>query len=136
MIEPGLPGAGNILIFDNGIGCRSIAHEGCSYILEINPVTKEIVWLYEKSHRFFSANSGVQQRLSNGNTLITSSCGGRVFEVTPSCQIVWEWVPVFSPLRPRRYSYDFCPQLRQLCKTSGNTGRLFISCAGRCGSLW
>lgn len=113
MIEPGLPGAGNILIFDNGIGCRSISHEGRSHILEINPVTKEIVWLYEKSHRFFSANSGVQQRLSNGNTLITSSCGGRVFEVTPCCQIVWEWVPKFDPMRPHRYSYDFCPQLRQ-----------------------
>jgi len=116
MIEPDLPGAGNILIFDNGIGCRSIAHEGRTYILEINPATKKIVWKYEKGHRFYSATAGVQQRLINGNTLITSSCGGRVFEVTPRGQIVWEWTPVFSPMRPNRYPYDFCPQLKQLGK--------------------
>jgi hypothetical protein len=116
MIEPDLPGAGNILIFDNGIGCRSIAHEGRTYILEINPATKKIVWKYEKGHRFYSATAGVQQRLMNGNTLITSSCGGRVFEVTPRGQTVWEWTPVFSPMRPNRYSYDFCPQLKQMGK--------------------
>ncbi len=117
MIEPGLPGAGNILIFDNGIGCRSIAHEGRTYILEINPATRKTVWKYEKGHRFYSATAGVQQRLINGNTLITSSCGGRVFEVTPRGQIVWEWAPVFSPMRPNRYPYDFCPQLKQLGKS-------------------
>ena len=114
MIEPGLPGAGNIIIFDNGIGCRSIAHEGCSYILEIDPVTEEIVWKYEHGHAFYSATAGVQQRLKNGNTLITSSCGGRVFEITVEGQIVWEWVPVYKPMRPNRYAYDFCPQLQSL----------------------
>jgi len=114
MIEPGLPGAGNIIIFDNGIGCRKISHEGCSYILEINPVTNEIVWKYEHGHEFYSATAGVQQRLRNGNTMITSSTGGRVFEVTVEGEIVWEWVSAYKPMRPNRYAYDFCPQFETI----------------------
>jgi len=115
MIEPNLPGAGNILIFDNGIGCRNISHEGNSYILEINPITKKIVWKYEtENHQFYCPTAGVQQRLSNGNTLITSSCGQRVFEVTPDSKIVWEWVPEYAPMRPNRYPYNYCPQLKAL----------------------
>ncbi len=38
----------------------------------------------------------VQQRLPNGNTLITGSSGGRIFEVTRDGEIVWEF---FNPRR-------------------------------------
>jgi len=31
------------------------------------------------------------QRLPNGNTLITESTQGRIFEVTPENEIVWEY---------------------------------------------
>jgi hypothetical protein len=37
-----------------------------------------------------------QQRLPNGNTLITEETGGRIFEVTPDREIVWEFV---NPVR-------------------------------------
>ena len=113
MIEPELPGAGNILIFDNGYCARSAAHDGRTFILEIDPVTKKIVWKYENGHDFFSATAGVQQRLPNGNTLITASCEHRVFEVTSSGEVVWEWVPDgYPPMRPNRYPPDYCPQLK------------------------
>jgi len=116
MIEPSLPGAGNILIFDNGIACRRISHEGSSFILEIDPTNKEIVWMYASRH-FYCPTAGVQQRLPNGNTMITSSREGRIFEVTPSGETVWEWVPdSYDPMRPNRYPYDFCPQLKALGK--------------------
>ncbi len=115
MIEPGLPGEGNIIIFDNGYASRSVAHDGRTFILEINPVTKKIAWKYEKGHDFYSATAGVQQRLPNGNTMITSSCERRVFEVTPEGEVVWEWVPDgYNPMRPNRYPYDYCPQLKAM----------------------
>ena len=34
---------------------------------------------------------GGNQRLPNGNTLITESCSGRVFEITKDGRIVWEF---------------------------------------------
>ena len=39
---------------------------------------------------------GDQQRLANGNTLITESEGGRLLEVTRDGEIVWEFI---NPVR-------------------------------------
>ncbi|MDC0358901.1 aryl-sulfate sulfotransferase, partial [Oligoflexia bacterium] len=90
IIEKGLPGAGNMLIFDNG----SKAHPNESFALEINPVTKKIVWLYEDKN-FYSIRRGSLQRLPNGNTFISECLSGRAFEVTPDKQIVWEYKSPF-----------------------------------------
>ena len=40
---------------------------------------------------FFSKSRGSVQRLPNGNTLITESDKGYVFEVTPKKEIVWRF---------------------------------------------
>ena len=45
---------------------------------------------------FFSRTCGSNQRLPNGNTLITETDYGRVFEVTRDNEIVWEFI---SPYR-------------------------------------
>jgi Arylsulfotransferase (ASST) len=45
---------------------------------------------------FDSAIRSSQQRLANGNTLITESSGGRVLEVTAAGDIVWQFV---NPVR-------------------------------------
>ena len=108
LIPKGLPGAGNLLVFDNGgssgYGFASpIAPEGrgafqraTSRVLEINPVTLQLVWSYTNA-RFFSTNISGAQRLPNGNTLITAGAAGRVFEVTREGAIVWEYMfPMFS----------------------------------------
>jgi hypothetical protein len=78
---------GNILIFDNGIRRKY------SRVIELNPLTKEIVWEYRGEPRedFFSWSRGANQRLPNGNTLITESERGRAFEVTPGGEIAWEF---------------------------------------------
>jgi hypothetical protein len=80
---------GNILIFDNGI------HRKISRVLEINPVTKQIVWKYEPGGTsFYSGLQGSAQRLFNGNTLVCESMRGHVFEITRNGEIVWEfWNP-------------------------------------------
>jgi len=119
MIEKGLPGEGNISIFDNGTApVKNLSHSGQSYVLEINPLTKEIVWKYENGERFYTKYRGIAQRLPNGNTLITESEGPRIFEITSEGEIVWEY-SIPSELimgRAFRYPYDYCPQLRALGK--------------------
>lgn len=85
--HPTLLENGNILIFDNG------ANRGYSRVVELDPLKKEIVWYYqsEPPEAFFSVSRGSSQRLPNGNTLITESDRGRVFEVTHSGEVVWEF---------------------------------------------
>jgi hypothetical protein len=129
-IPKGLPGAGNILIFDNGgssgyggpspiaPGGSGIYARATSRVIELDPVTLELVWSYAGPN-FFSTNISGAQRLPNGNTLITEGAGGRLFEVTAEGDIAWEYMhPVFSGARGSnavyrgyRLPYDWIPQL-------------------------
>ena len=138
LIPKGLPGAGNLLIFDNGGAsvygdANSVAPTGAdtvtrinSRVLEINPLTFAKVWEYSLSgqERFQFASHYVSsaQRLPNGNTLIDEGADGRLFEVTAAKEIVWEYVsPYFGPegpspstnrvYRAQRVPYDWAPQL-------------------------
>jgi len=79
---------GQILVFDNG------TFREYSRVVELDPVTEEIVWEYVADPResFYSEAGGSAQRLPNGNTLITQTMTGRVFEVTRDGEIVWEWL--------------------------------------------
>ena len=115
MIEKGLPGEGNIIIFDNGATPRfDFAHCGCSYVLEINPSDNSLVWVYDDSHRFFARVTANCQRLPNGNTMILESVCRRLFEVTPESKIVWEHILTEPAQRVYRYPYDYCEQLAAL----------------------
>jgi outer membrane protein assembly factor BamB len=95
---------GNILLFDNG------PSRGFSRVIELNPLLRKIDWEY-KAHppeNFFSTTRGACQRLPNGNTLITDSNNGRVFEITRNGEMVWEFfMPTLSKkddiLRPTIY---------------------------------
>jgi hypothetical protein len=92
MIPKGLPGAGDILLFDNGglAGYPQLLRL-YSRVLEFNPVTLDLLWEY-RDPNFFSYYISSAQRLPNGNTLIDEGSVGRVFEVTPEKEIVWEYV--------------------------------------------
>ena len=108
MIEKGLPGAGNIIVFDNGASPRyDLAHCGCSYVLEIDPTGNRLVWVYDDDHFFFSRFTANCQRLPNGNTLIFEAMCKRLFEVTPEKEIVWEYILTENAQRVYRYPYDF-----------------------------
>ncbi|MDH5533152.1 MAG: aryl-sulfate sulfotransferase [Candidatus Pacebacteria bacterium] len=89
----------NILLFDNGV--HGTSNKGGFYIpgsrvIELDPKTLEVVWEYSGDGlggiHFFSALMGGAQRLENGNTLITESMTGRIFEVTRDKELVWEYV--------------------------------------------
>ena len=114
LIPRGLPGEGNILVYDNGgWGGYGVASPNSpsgrlnvlrdySRVLEIDPVNLEIVWQYTPkeaglvtpldSSRFYSPFISGAQRLPNGNTLITEGSNGRVFEVTANHELVWEFI--------------------------------------------
>lgn len=93
---------GNISVFNNG----TFHPDGKgSSVMEINPKTNKVVWefsLPELVHNgFYSPFQSAAQKLSNGNYFVTSSLEGHLFEVTPSKEVVWEYiVPVF-PDGPR-----------------------------------
>ena len=87
--QPTMTDAGTILIFDNGTA------RGYSAAVEIDPSTEEEVWRYEDREGFFSPYRAGVQRLPNGNTLIAESDAGRIFEVTPEKEIVWDYYNPF-----------------------------------------
>ncbi len=103
-IEPNCPGAGNILIFNNGIG------RDYSSVDEIVPPVdtagnyslsagaafgpSSLTWTYVGTPpaSFYSAEISGAQRLPNGNTLICEGVKGNLFEVTAAGQMVWRYV--------------------------------------------
>ncbi len=141
MIPRGLPGEGNILVFDNGgwagyyapnpgapDGVRAALRD-YTRVLEFDPVTLEIAWQMTPkeagflmpldANRFYSPFISSAQRLPNGNTLITEGSHGRMFEVTREHELVWEYVcPYKSSVmnmnmvyRSYRVPYNWIPQL-------------------------
>lgn len=117
-IPPGWPGAGNILIFNNGDEYADARRyyssideftppvAGVNYPLEPGAAygPAEPVWRYiaEPPGSFYAPRQSGVQRLPNGNTLICSSLTGNLFEVTPAGEIVWQYInPVVgnAPLR-------------------------------------
>lgn len=90
--DPRVLESGNLLLFDNrGAGPRS-------RVLEFDPAGMEVVWEYggTEERPFYTHTCGLNQRLPNGNTLITESDNGRAFEVTHEKTIVWEY---YNPQR-------------------------------------
>jgi hypothetical protein len=103
-IAEGCPGAGHILIFNNGLD------RGYSTIEEIVPPLdanghytiepgqpfgpSQPVWRYQTKNpeEFYSAEISGCQRQPNGNTLICAGVRGVFFEVTPTGETVWEYV--------------------------------------------
>jgi hypothetical protein len=90
-IKAGLPGAGHILIFNNGWARPPINY---SSVIEMDPDTGKIVWEYKSGSptSFYSDHISNAQRLPNGNTMICSGLSGHIFEVTPEKEVVWEYI--------------------------------------------
>jgi len=93
--DPDLLPDGNLLLFDN---YGHYGEGGISRVIEFDPHSQGIVWQYtgDDDRPFYSGVRSAQERLANGNTLITESEGGRLFEVTPEGEIVWEYL---NPVR-------------------------------------
>ena len=111
MVEDGVSGEGLIMVFNNGLdGLHAYRR---SLVQAVDPVAEEVVWEYG-TENLFSSVGGAVQPLPGGNLFVTSSHGGRAFEITPDGRIVWQWVPPYRPMRVERIPYDYCPQLAYL----------------------
>ena len=91
--DPSLLANGNVLVYDNG---SHSAHHALPFsrVVEVDPKTNRIVWEYadNPAYNFFSPYISGARRLPNGNTLITEGMFGRMFQVTPEGDVVWEYI--------------------------------------------
>jgi hypothetical protein len=91
---------GNILLFDNG--CHRRGAPSFSRVIEVNPTSNAIEWSYNDPTlvAFYSFMVSGAERLPNGNTLITEGASGRLFEITPEREVVWEYVSPWTLASP------------------------------------
>jgi Arylsulfotransferase (ASST) len=85
---------GSISVFDNRRDGGEGKVFGGSRILELDPVTREVITVYgeEGDQWFYTETKGDHQRLPNGNILITESGAGHAFEVTTHGEVVWSFL--------------------------------------------
>lgn len=79
---------GHILLFDNNVPSQG------SRALVIDPSTGDEIWQHppvSAEERIFSGCCSTATRLPNGNTQLVISSEGRVIEVTPAHEVVWEF---------------------------------------------
>lgn len=94
-------------------------------------MTLKVVWQYTPLEagfefpvdcaRFYSGFISSVQRLPNGNTMITEGSDGRIFEVTPEHEIIWEYISPYwgkkmninMVYRAYRVPYEWVPQLKK-----------------------
>ena len=107
-IPPGLPGAGNILVFNNG---NEFRRKGRSYssVDEIAPPADgyryrrdedaayppdALAWTYaaDTPSDFYAPVVSGAQRIPNGNTLIVDGTGGTIFQVAPDGKTMWNYI--------------------------------------------
>lgn len=108
-VDPGMPGEGHLTLFNNNIpnGPDSMSY---SQVLELAPPVDaggnyqrledgrfgpaQPYWQYmaPDTVSFYGSFISGAHRMQNGNTFITEGPRGRLFEVTPEKEIVWEYL--------------------------------------------
>jgi hypothetical protein len=105
-IPIGYPGEGNIIVFNNM--SNQEVEDGSSVIVEFTPnfetLEGEIVWSFEED--FYSPKQSGAFRLLNGNTFVSVSQSGDMFEVTYDGEIVWEH-QADGISRAQKYGIDY-----------------------------
>lgn len=106
-IPDGLPGAGHMLVFNNGNGRPGGMYSSVDEVvlpmesdgsyareefLAFGPESADWSYAGTESDRFFSMTISGAQRLPNGNTLICSGNAATLIEVTADQEVVWKYV--------------------------------------------
>lgn len=106
-IEADLEGAGNILLFNNGLGRPGYPYSSINEIIppvdeqgnyflipgsSFGPPNQSWIYTALDTISFLSPRFGGVQRLPNGNTLICNSGTGTFFEITENLDIVWKYI--------------------------------------------
>ena len=125
-IPEGLPGAGNVLIFNNGneyTGSRrgyssvdeiALPADGRTYRMDAGSAygPGDFVWSYaaDPPHSFYAERGSGAQRLPNGATLIADGPASRIFEATREGKVVWEFTPRRADAHLLSRSYRYPPE--------------------------
>lgn len=118
-VDEGLPGAGNLTVFNNGNGRPDGAYSTIeeftpplngdgTYALPkggaYGPESASMIYIADPSTSFYSSGLSGVQRLANGNTLFckgrnsgASPRGGEFYEVDPDGEVVWLYVNPVGP---------------------------------------
>lgn len=107
-IEPDLPGAGEIMIFNNGVYRPGGDYSSVDAVVPdvdssgnypwpssgnaFGPADEAWTYSADPPNSFYSRIISGAQRLPNGNTLICSGKTGRLFEIDTNDSIVWEYI--------------------------------------------
>jgi hypothetical protein len=112
-IDHGLPGAGQLLLFNNGapklrtfssadIVVPATKNDG-AYVRDeerggFRATVRRVA--PKSSQGLFAAIVSGAQRLPNGNTVLTYGNLGHITEVTPDGKVAWEWENPYAAMRP------------------------------------
>ncbi len=131
--DPDFLADGTISVFDNRTdGTLFGQYLGGSRIIKVDPKTGDTSTAFKREkigddRRFYTPIMGKHQALPNGNLLVTESVAGRVMEVAPNGDIVWQYVNRYDDERTAlitsalRYPQDHFNFLGTSCKTAGET---------------
>ncbi|MEN9979930.1 MAG: aryl-sulfate sulfotransferase [candidate division WOR-3 bacterium] len=115
-IEPGLPGSGEMLVFNNGYGRTPWYSTVDQFVPPVDSPgfyhlgpdsaygPAELTWQFIGSppESIYSSLISSCQRLANGNTLICVGLSGIFYEVTPERRIVWKYVNPVTRYGPQQ----------------------------------
>ena len=112
-IEPGFPMAGDILVFNNGLGRPAGNYSTIDIIVppvDVNgnytltipylPVNSIVKYIAPVPTDFFAKNLSGAQMLDNGNLLICEGQRGAFFEVDTLSNVVWRYINPVGPDGP------------------------------------
>ncbi|MGD9171703.1 MAG: arylsulfotransferase family protein [Candidatus Thiodiazotropha sp.] len=97
--DPDITAQGIIEVFNNNLPVKAERfHTGGSNIMAFDPYTNDVQIIYPLNNKkvFYTDIMGVQQKLANGNRLITESRAGRVFEIDQQGNTVWEYIEPYD----------------------------------------
>lgn len=121
-IEAGLPGEGDILVFNNGQGRPGGNYSSVDQItppveasgtyplktgLAFGPKSQNWIYKAKNPSDFYAMNISGAQRLPNGNTLICVGPVGKFFEVTADKEVVWDYSYGDAVFKVTRYGVDY-----------------------------
>ena len=102
-IQEGRPGAGDLLLYNNGNG-RSVSYSSVDvispplvhgeYVIESGASwgPEAPSWSWDQGTAMYASSVSGAERLENGNTLVTWGPRGTLYEVTLDGEIVWKYV--------------------------------------------
>ena len=110
--DPQVQENGNILMFDNG-NHRFPVQYSRAVEIAYDPALgwAEEAWAWPSEPLFYDSAMGDANRLPNGNTLVTSSHHGSIFEVTRTGEVVWNMIlePLPGSIKPIFYKSERIP---------------------------